>query len=116
MATRDYSSKQEKVVAEYLQGKQQPNSGATGFAKGDVIANDTVIECKTKTKEAAAHSIKKEWIHTLKKECISMGYMYWAIVFDFGTQELKDQYAVIPLSDLYEFMELKKCYEKTNRI
>lgn len=116
MATRDYSSKQEKVVAEYLQGKQQPNSGATGFAKGDVIANNTVIECKTKTKEAAAHSIKKEWIHTLKKECISMGYMYWAIVFDFGTQELKDQYAVIPLSDLYEFMELKKCYEKTNRI
>ena len=116
MATREYSSKQEKVVAEYLQGKQQPNSGATGFAKGDVIANDTVIECKTKTKEAAAHSIKKEWIHTLKKECISMGYMYWAIVFDFGTQELKDQYAVIPLSDLYEFMELKKCYEETNRI
>ena len=108
MATRDYSSKQEKVVAEYLQGKQQPNSGATGFAKGDVIANDTVIECKTKTKESAAHSIKKEWIHTIKKECISMGYMYWAIVFDFGTQELKDQYAVIPLSDLYEFMELKK--------
>lgn len=116
MATRDYSSKQEKVVAEYLHGKQQPNSGATGFAKGDVIAGDTVIECKTKTKEATSHSIKKEWIHTLKKECISMGYMYWAIVFDFGTQELKDQYAVIPLSDLYEFMELKKCYEETNRI
>lgn len=108
MATRDYSSRQEKAVAIYLDGKLQPNSGATGFAKGDVIANDTIIECKTKTKESAGHNIKKEWIDTLKKECVSMGYMYWAIVFDFGTQEIKDQYAVIPLNDLQEYMELKK--------
>ena len=39
-----------------------------------------------------------------------MGYLYWALVFDFGTQELKDQYAVIPLADFQEYLELKRKY------
>ena len=65
MATRDYSKKQEDTVAKYLDGKTTPNSGATGFAKGDVLVYDTIVECKTKTKPATTHSIKKEWIETL---------------------------------------------------
>ena len=110
MATRDYSSKQEKIVSDYIGGHTTPNSGATGFKKGDILTDDTIIECKTKTKDCAAHSIKKEWIDTLKKESVSMGYLYWALVFDFGTQELKDQYAVIPLADFQEYLELKRKY------
>lgn len=109
MATRDYSSKQEKVVASYLEGQTTPNSGATPFKKGDVITEDTIIECKTKTKEVTSHSIKKEWIEALRKECISMGKDYWAIVFDFGTQELKDQYVVIPIQ---YYKELKEAYNE----
>ena len=49
MATRDYSSKQEKAVANYLDAKLTPNSGATPFKKGDMITEDSIIECKTKT-------------------------------------------------------------------
>ena len=37
-----------------------------------------------------------------------MGYLYWAIVFDFGTQEIADQYAIIPISDFNEYLEYKK--------
>ncbi|MGM9544204.1 MAG: hypothetical protein ACI3T9_04410 [Romboutsia timonensis] len=110
MATRDYSSKQENIVADYIGGKLTPNSGATGFAKGDILTEDTVVECKTKTKPSASHSIKKEWIEGLKKECISMGYVYYALIFDFGTQDLKDQYAVIPLADFQEYLEFKRKY------
>ena len=108
MATRDYSSKQEKAVATYLDAKLTPNSGATPFKKGDMITEDSIIECKTKTKQATTHSIKKEWIEALKKECISMGKDSWAIIFDFGTQQLKDQYAVIPIDDYKEYLEYKK--------
>ena len=108
MATRDYSDKQEKVVAEYLEGIRTPNSGATPFKKGDIVTEDTIIECKTKTKEVTNHSIKKEWIDTLRRECISMGKEHWAIVFDFGTQKLEDQYVVLPIS---YYKELKEGYD-----
>lgn len=108
MATRDYSDKQEKAVAEYLEGNKTPNSGATPFKKGDVITEDTIIECKTKTKEVTSHAIKKEWIETLKRECISMGKEHWAIVFDFGTQKIEDQYIVLPIS---YYKELKEGYD-----
>jgi hypothetical protein len=108
MATRDYSDKQEKVVAEYLEGIRTPNSGATPFKKGDIVTEDTIIECKTKTKEVTNHSIKKEWIDTLRRECISMGKEHWAIIFDFGTQKLEDQYVVLPIS---YYKELKEGYD-----
>lgn len=105
ISTREYSEKQEKIVAKYLGGRKTPNSGATLFDKGDVLTEDTVIECKTKTKESKSHTIKKEWIDTLKKECISLGKSNWIIVFDFGTQKLHDQYVIIPI-DYYK--ELKE--------
>ena len=114
MATRDFSKKQENTVAKYIDGKTTPNSGATGFSKGDILTQDTIVECKTKTKPTETHSIKKEWIETLKKECVSMGYLYWALVLDFGTQELKDQYALIPLKDFKEYLDLKKEYGTDN--
>lgn len=36
-ATRYFSDKQEKEVAKMLEGHQTPNSGATGFVKGDWV-------------------------------------------------------------------------------
>lgn len=107
MATRDYSDKQEKVVAEYLNGRKTPNSGATAFDKGDVLTEDLLIECKTKTKESKSHSIKKEWILNLMKECISMGKEHWVLIFDFGTQKLHDQYVIIPINYYKELREAR---------
>ena len=62
MNTRKFSSKQEQYIAELLGGKQQSNSGATAYNKGDVITDDWLIECKTTTKPKSSFSIKKEWI------------------------------------------------------
>ena len=62
MNTRKFSTEQEKYVAKLLNGSVQPSSGSTPFAKGDVITDDWLIECKTTTKPKSSFSIKKEWI------------------------------------------------------
>lgn len=105
--TRHYSKLQEEKVANYLGGTLTPNSGAK-HKKGDILLDDTIIECKTKTKQSTSHTIKEEWMRTLQKECIEMGKMNWAIIFDFGTQKLNDQYAIIPIVDYKEYLELKE--------
>lgn len=83
MNTRKFSSKQEKYIAELLGGKQQANSGATGFAKGDVITNDWLIECKTTTKPKSSFAIKKDWIDKNYIERIEMLKPYSAIAFQY---------------------------------
>lgn len=85
--TRWYSSRQEKAIAKVLNGKQQSNSGATKFQKGDVINNLFLIEAKTKTSESKSFSIKKEWLDKNKEEAFAMNKRYNALCFDFGDNE-----------------------------
>lgn len=85
--TRFYSNKQEKHVAKELNGKQQPNSGATTFKKGDVCADDWLIECKTCTKLKDSFSIKKEWLEKNLRESVLVGKEYNALAFNFGPNE-----------------------------
>lgn len=82
--TRFYSAKQEKAIAKVIDGKQQSNSGATKFNKGDVINNLFLIEAKTKTTESKSFSIKKEWLEKNKEEAFAMNKSYNALCFDFG--------------------------------
>lgn len=83
MNTRKFSSKQEQYIAELLSGRQQSNSGATAFNKGDVITDDWLIECKTTTKPKSSFSIKKEWIDKNFIERVEMLKPYSAIAFQF---------------------------------
>ena len=64
--TRYYSKQQEKKVAKAVNGKRQANSGATAFDKGDIITDQFLIECKTKTKDCNSFTIKEDWL--LKNE------------------------------------------------
>lgn len=105
--TRHYSSIQEQKIANYLGGTLTPNSGAS-HKKGDILLADTIVECKTRTKQSISHTIKKEWVLDLIKECIEMGKQHWAIVFDFGTQKLNEQFVVIPIDDYKEYLSLKE--------
>ena len=102
--TRSYSSKQEKTVSKAVGGKVQKNSGATDFAKGDVVTsgkNSFLLECKTKTSSSASISIKKEWFEKNKQECLLTGTPHQAIVFNFGPDE-ENHYII----DEYLFLEL----------
>lgn len=82
--TRYYSNKQEKAVAKAIGGRQTANSGATAFSKGDVVAKDWLIECKTSTEAKASFSIKREWLMKNAEEAFAMGKDYNALCFDFG--------------------------------
>jgi len=85
--TRYYSKKQEDQVAKTLNGTRQKNSGATMFAKGDVLTEKFLLEMKTKTTHAESITIKKEWFEKNIKETLIVGKPYSAIGFNFGPGE-----------------------------
>lgn len=89
-ATRYFSSKQEKAVAQAVGGQQTKNSGATPFQKGDVLTsgrNSFLLECKTRITPSNSISIKKEWFEKNKQESLLTGTPHQAIVFNFGPGE-----------------------------
>lgn len=104
LPTRHYSSRQEKTVAKAVGGNVQKNSGATDFAKGDIITsgrNSFLLECKTKTSASESISIRKEWFEKNRQECLLTGTPHQAIVFNFGPDE-ENHYII----DEYLFLEL----------
>ena len=104
--TRFYSVSQEKSVARAVDGKVQKNSGATDFAKGDVITsgrNSFLLECKTKTSASESITIQKKWFEKNKQECLLTGTPHQAVVFNFGPGE--DNHYII---DEYLFLELQQ--------
>ena len=87
-STRYFSSNQEQYIAKLLGGQQTPNSGATDFGgKGDILLDNFLLECKTKTTPSNSISIKKEWFDKNNKEAVFMGKPYSALVFNFGPDQ-----------------------------
>ena len=94
MSTRYYSNRQEKKVAKVVTGKRQANSGATAFAKGDIITDTFLIECKTKVADCKSFTIKEEWLLKNEEEAFAMGKNNSALVFDFGPNSNKRYYII----------------------
>lgn len=94
LPTRFYSKKQEKKVAKAVGGKRTANSGATPFEKGDVITQDWLIECKTKTKDCSSFTIKEDWLLKNEEEAFAMGKNNSALCFDFGPSANKRYYVI----------------------
>lgn len=91
--TRYYSKQQEKKVAKRLDGKRQANSGATAFQKGDVITDQFLIECKTKTKDSSSITLKEDWFLKNEEEAFAMNRDS-ALCFDFGPSANKRYYII----------------------
>lgn len=83
-STRYYSNRQERRVANTLNGKVVSNSGAGNFVAGDVITGLFLVECKTSTTPKKSVSIKREWLDKLEEEAFAMCRPYKALAFDFG--------------------------------
>ena len=94
LSTRYYSKQQEKKVAKAVRGKRTANSGATAFQKGDVITEDWLIECKTKTKDCNSFTIKEDWLIKNQEEAFAMGKNNSALCFDFGPSANKRYYVI----------------------
>lgn len=84
MNTRKYSKIQEKRTAKLNAGKVQLNSGATMFAKGDVITKSFLIECKTKIGVHKSIIVQKDWLDKNREEAFAMNKDYSAVAICFG--------------------------------
>ena len=93
LPTRHYSKHQENKVASKFNGNRTLNSGATPFQKGDILLENCLLECKTKTKSSESISIQKEWLEKNEKEALFMGKENSAVAFNFGPGE--NQYYII---------------------
>ena len=82
-STRYYSNIQEKHVAKVLNGKQNVNSGATKWVKGDCSVQDILIECKTVMTPKNSYTVKKDVLSKLKQETYMMGKQHCALSFNF---------------------------------
>lgn len=85
-STRYFSDMQEKAVCKVLGAKQQPNSGAGHWRKGDLVINDAslLIECKTSMSEKNSFSVKKAVLEKTKNEAFSNRLENTCLCFDFG--------------------------------
>ena len=92
--TRYYSKRQETKVAKAVGGKRTANSGATPFSKGDVITDQFLIECKTKTADCKSFTIKEDWLLKNEEEAFAMGKNNSALCFDFGPSANKRYYVI----------------------
>ena len=94
-ATRFYSDQHEKSICKALGAKQQSNSGAGRFRKGDVIQDEAslLIEAKTTMSDKDSFSVKKEWILKNKEEAFSLRKSNSCICFNFGPEQ--ENYYVI---------------------
>lgn len=104
--TRFYSNRQEKQVAKAVGGKQTANSGATTFVKGDVIAEDFLIECKTVTEPRQSISVKKEWIYKNREEAFQMGKHHSVVVIQFEPDG--ENHYIISERDFKRLMEAER--------
>ena len=92
-STRYYSGRQERKVAKAVGGRQVANSGAPTFVAGDVITDQFLIECKTKTADCKSFTIKEDWLLKNEEEAFAMGRDS-ALCFDFGPSANKRYYIV----------------------
>ena len=107
--TRTFSKKQETAIAKVTGGQCTPNSGATLWAKGDVLTDQFLLEAKTKTTHSESISIKKEWFDKNRQEMVFMGKPYSAVVFNFGPGE--ENHYIIDESLFQELLEYLKTKE-----
>ena len=101
--TRCLSKHHEENVARYLDMRRQLNSGATPFAKGDIIDKDWIVECKTKMQPASSFTIPLDWLKKNNEERRQMNRMYSALAISFDQGD--SSYFIV---DQKTFREMKE--------
>lgn len=99
MTKKEVSSKQEKVIAEYLGWKTVSASGARDFHKGDIVSEDWLGECKTHMKETMKLSFNQSVFQKISDEAMSK-FKKPVLFVDDGTQTLKNTYALLLLKHI----------------
>lgn len=95
MNNKQYSKRQEKYVANQINGRVQQNSGATIFQKGDIKHSQFLIECKTQIKESKSYRINKKDLLKIQEEAFGMGLSKNDGVLCFNFGDYKENFYII---------------------
>jgi len=89
------SSRQEKMVADYMGWKVVSGSGARPFMPGDVSNSQWLVECKTHNTEQKNVVFRKTHWNKISKEARSVN-KYPVLVTDNGTQDKNATWVMLP--------------------
>lgn len=101
MATKDFSNKQEHLIADYLGWKTVVGSGARDFHYGDLIEPQWLGECKTHVKPRKKITFYQNHWDKIVLESL-FHHRNPVLIVDNGTQNLNDTYCMFK----YEFDSL----------
>lgn len=97
MTNKEASSKQEKMVADYMDWKVVSGSGARPFRPGDIGSDHFLVECKTHVEyQDNITFYKKHWTK-ICTEARSVN-KYPVLVTDNGTQKSQYTWVMVPNS------------------
>ena len=95
MNNKESSSKQEKMVADYMGWKVVTGSGARPFAPGDVANSQCLVECKTHNTEQRNIVFRKTHWKKISKEARSVN-KYPILITDNGAQKSTNTWVMLP--------------------
>ena len=94
MSTKEYSSKQEKIIANYLGWQVVPGSGARACHPGDIVSDDWLGECKTHLGPDHMIEFKYDvWLKLLNEA--DSQFKYPILIVDDGSQKIEHTWCVI---------------------
>lgn len=93
MATKDYSSKQEHMIADYLGWSVVSGSGSRNFNPGDVRSTNWLGECKTHTEPQDQIVFYKSVWNKIQQEALSV-FKQPVLFVDDGTQKISHTWCV----------------------
>lgn len=94
MATKDFSSKQESMIADYLSWDVVSGSGAAACHPGDIISDNWLGECKTHEKPGHKIFFSKDVWKKICDEAMSKGRS--PVLFtDDGSQKIENTWCIV---------------------
>lgn len=110
MATKDYSTKQEKMIASYLGWKVVAGSGARPCHPGDIIGDEWLGECKTHEKPGQSIYFSSDVWDKIVEEA-NKEYRSPVLFTDDGSQKSNRTWCIFPsfrIDDTWDIQNLDK--------
>lgn len=85
--SKKVSIAQEDRISKIFNGKRTSQSGGGKWRKGDVLAEDFLVECKTTLTAKNSYSVSKSVLEKADEERRQMGKQFYALAFTFGGDE-----------------------------
>lgn len=113
--TKEFSDKQERMIAEYLGWKQVTGSGSRNFHPGDVVGDEWLGECKTHVNSGHRITFNFRVWDKIAEEAVSQ-LKYPVLFADDGSQLLENTFCLIavPQASLSEFNPAADYTEKSS--